>query len=218
MIRRRLSLAAGTVIAFASRVTRFSCPRAAKRSMSNPAEAAVLSLRSRFALQSIFFDPWQGIALSQRLTRAGVSMIEWPQTLGNLSLMAGNLLELIKRQQIVCYPSDDLRQAIAKTVAIESARGWRLGKAKQSDRVDPVIALAMGALACVQAGRVEPMDASLQAQLHEAVVAARRARDGVVEGDRLFANGADLARTEDGADAIPLRRRSGSRGSRWAGW
>ena len=127
--------------------------------VESTAEAAVLSLRSRFALQSIFFDPWQGIALSQRLTRAGVGMIEWPQTLGNLSLMAGNLLELIKRQQIVCYPSDDLRQAIAKTVAIESARGWRLGKAKQSDRVDPVIALAMGALACVQAGRVEPMDA-----------------------------------------------------------
>jgi phage terminase large subunit-like protein len=126
--------------------------------IESTAEAAVLSLRSRFSVQSVFFDPWQGIALSQRLTRAGVNMVEWPQTLSNLSLMAGNLLELIKRRQIVCYGADDLRQAIAKTVAIESARGWRLGKAKQSDRVDPVIALAMSALATVQAGRPGPYE------------------------------------------------------------
>jgi phage terminase large subunit-like protein len=126
--------------------------------VESTAEAAVLSLSSRFAVQSVFFDPWQGIALSQRLTRAGVNMVEWPQTLGNLSLMAGNLLELIKRRQIVCYQADDLRQAVAKTVAIESSRGWRLGKAKQSDRVDPVIALAMAALATIQAGRPGPYE------------------------------------------------------------
>lgn len=40
------------------------------------AEASILSLRSRFALQSVHFDPWQGIGLAQRLTRAGVKMIE----------------------------------------------------------------------------------------------------------------------------------------------
>jgi phage terminase large subunit-like protein len=123
--------------------------------VESTAEAAVLSLRSRYALQAVFFDPWQALSLSQRLTRAGVNMVEWPQTTSNLSLMAGNLLELIKRQQIVCYSSDELRQAVAKTVAIEGSRGWRLGKAKASDRVDPVIALAMAALAAVQAGRPE---------------------------------------------------------------
>jgi len=109
-------------------------------------------------VQACLYDPWQGIGLSQRLTRAGVKMVEWPQTIQNLSLMAGNLLELIKRKQIVCYESDDLRQAIAKTVAVEGSRGWRLGKAKQSDRVDPVIALAMAALATVQAGRPGPCE------------------------------------------------------------
>ncbi len=118
--------------------------------VTNTAEAAVLSLASRFSVQAVFYDPWQGIALSQRLTRAGVRMTEWAQSLPNLSLMAGNLLELIKRRQLVCYPAADLRQAISKTVAIENPRGWRLGKAKQSDRVDPVIALAMAANAAVQ--------------------------------------------------------------------
>lgn len=116
------------------------------------AEAAILSLRSRFMLIGVLFDPWQGIGLSQRLTRAGVRMTEWAQSPPNLSLMAGNLLELIKRRQISVYPSDELRQAISKCVAIEGARSWRLGKSKASDRIDPVIALAMAALACVQAG------------------------------------------------------------------
>jgi hypothetical protein len=36
----------------------------------------VLSLRSRFALQSVFYDPWQGLGLAQRLTRQGIRMTE----------------------------------------------------------------------------------------------------------------------------------------------
>jgi phage terminase large subunit-like protein len=121
------------------------------------AEAAVLSLARRFALISCHFDPWQGISLSQRLIRQGVNMVEWPQTPANLSLMAGNLLELIKRRQFASYQAPDLRDAVAKTVAIEGSRGWRLGKAKASDRVDPVISLAMACYAAVQAGRTEPI-------------------------------------------------------------
>jgi len=72
--------------------------------------------------------------------------------------MAGNLLEIIRRRQLLTYESEELRAAVSKTVAIESSRGWRLGKAKQSDRVDPVIALAMAALACVQAGAPQHME------------------------------------------------------------
>src|SRR5437868_9442908 len=66
--------------------------------------------------------------------------------------MAGNLLDLVKRRQFVTYQSADLREAISKTVAIEGMRGWRLGKSKASDRVDPVIALAMAVIATFQAG------------------------------------------------------------------
>ncbi|MGO9062439.1 MAG: terminase TerL endonuclease subunit [Candidatus Binataceae bacterium] len=120
------------------------------------AESAVLSLKNRFALRAVFFDPWQGIGLAQRLTRQGVAMTEHPQNVANLSVMAGNLLELIKNRQLVCYPSDELRQAVSKTIAIEGSRGWRLGKAKQSDRVDPIIALAMACYAATLSGRPEP--------------------------------------------------------------
>lgn len=115
------------------------------------AETAIRELKSRFNVQGIAYDPWQGVDLSQRLGRAGVNMIKVDQNLPNLTMMAGTLLDLIKRRQIVLYPADDLRQAVAKTIAIESSRGWRLGKAKQSDRVDPIIALAMAAMVATKA-------------------------------------------------------------------
>jgi phage terminase large subunit-like protein len=128
-------------------------PRAGETlDIQQTAEAAVLSLRSRFALQAVYFDPWQGIALAQTLTRQNVRMVEWGQTPANLSLMAGNLLDLIKRRQFAAYADADLRLAVSKTVAIEGMRGWRLGKSKASDRVDPVIALAMAVIATFQAG------------------------------------------------------------------
>jgi phage terminase large subunit-like protein len=117
------------------------------------AEAAVLSLRSRFALQSVYFDPWQAFGLAQRLTRQGVKMEEFAQTPANLTMMASNLLDIVKLRQFVTYPSDELRQAVAKTVAIEGLRGSRLGKSKASDRVDLVIALAMATFAVVQTGK-----------------------------------------------------------------
>lgn len=115
-------------------------------------ESAILSLRNRFCLQECRFDPWQAVHLAQRLQRAGVPMVEFPQSLPNLSMMASNLIDVLRTNTLLLYPDDGLRQAASKTVMIESARGQRLGKAKQSDRVDPIIALAMAALAAVQAG------------------------------------------------------------------
>ena len=116
------------------------------------AEAAVLSLRSRYALMAVYYDPWQAINLAQQLGRQGVNMQEWGQTVGNLSMMATNLLDLIRHRQLVTYPAPDLREAIQKTVVVESARGMRLGKNKASDRVDPIVALAMACIGCMQGG------------------------------------------------------------------
>jgi len=46
------------------------------------------------------------------------------------------------------------RTAAARTVAIEMPRGWRIGKDKQTHKIDVIVALAMSAWAAVQgAGR-----------------------------------------------------------------
>jgi hypothetical protein len=54
---------------------------------------------------------------------------------------------------LVAYPDNVLRTAVGQTVAIESSRGWRIGKEKQSHRIDVVVALAMACLAAVREQR-----------------------------------------------------------------
>ena len=117
------------------------------------AEAAILELANRFDLRVVAFDPWQSVYLGQRLQRAGIAVSELPQSIPNLTAAAGNLLDLVKRQQLILYPSDDLREAITKVVAVESTRGFRIGKTKSSNRIDAIAALSF---ACLAAFRAEP--------------------------------------------------------------
>ena len=131
----------------------FTARRGETLDVESVIETAILSLKARFALVACLFDPWQAVHLGQRLARAGVNMVEFNQHLSNLSMMAANLLDLLKTGRMRLYPDAELREAAAKTIAIENSRGgWRLGKAKQSDRVDPIVSLAMAALACERAG------------------------------------------------------------------
>jgi hypothetical protein len=90
-------------------------------------------------------------ASSQRLIREGVPMEEFPQTVANLTAASQNLYERIKGRNLIAYPSEPIRVAISRAVAIESNRGWRIGKTLQSHKVDVVVALAQAALAAVRA-------------------------------------------------------------------
>ena len=89
-------------------------------------------------------------ATAQRLTRFGVKVEEFPQSPANLTTASQNLYELIQGQGLVVYPDADLRLAISRAVAIETPHGWRIGKDKQTHKIDIVIALAMAAHAAVQ--------------------------------------------------------------------
>jgi phage terminase large subunit-like protein len=109
-------------------------------------EATVLELRERFHVRSVRFDPYQMAATSQRLARAGLPMIEFPQSTGNLTEASSNLYELFKGRNIVLYDAPEIRLAVSRAVAIEGARGWRIGKEKSAHRIDVVIALAQAAL------------------------------------------------------------------------
>ena len=113
---------------------------------------AILELKARFSLRAVHFDPYQMQATAQRLTHLGVNMVEYPQTVGNLTAASQNLYELIKSQGISVYPDDDIRLSIQRSVAVESTRGWKLAKEKASHKIDVVVALAMSSLAAVQCG------------------------------------------------------------------
>jgi Phage Terminase len=115
----------------------------------NTIERTLLELRQRFRIRKVLFDPWQMQAVAQRLQRNGLAVEEFPQTLPNLTAMSQNLFELISARNLAVYPDAAMRTAISHTVAVESARGWRLTKEKSSHKIDVVVALAMAAHSAV---------------------------------------------------------------------
>jgi hypothetical protein len=121
-------------------------------------EATIVStlreLMKRFAVRGVYYDPFQMAAVAQRLQAAGVPMREFPQTVGNLTEIGTNLYDLIKGRSLVVYPDADLRLAISRAIAVETGRGWRISKEKQSHKIDVVVALAMAAHAAIQGSRV----------------------------------------------------------------
>jgi phage terminase large subunit-like protein len=125
-------------------------------------EATILSLRDRFYVRAVYFDPFQMVSTSQRLKKAGLRMVEFPQTVPNLTEASSNLYELVKARAIIAYPDDDIRRAMNHSVAHETSRGWRIAKDKTSSRIDVVVALAQAALGAVEQGnRSEPRVSSL---------------------------------------------------------
>ena len=115
-------------------------------------EGTILNWRTRFRVREVRYDPYQMQAVAQRLAKANVPMVEFAQTVGNLTEASNNLYELVKGGNLLAYPDAAIRLAVQRTVAVESSRGWKLDKSKQSHRIDVIVALAMAALAAVQGG------------------------------------------------------------------
>jgi phage terminase large subunit-like protein len=115
-------------------------------------EATLRDLRQRFRLRKVLYDPFQMHATAQRLQGAGVPMEEYPQSVPNLTRASQNLFELIEARNLVAYPNEALRLAVSRAVAVETTRGWRIAKDKQSHKIDVVVALAMAALAALDGG------------------------------------------------------------------
>jgi len=115
-------------------------------------EQTVLDWHSRFNLRECRYDPYQMAATSQRLAAAGVPMVEFPQSVPNLTEASTNLYELIKAGNLVAYPDAAMRLAIQRAVAVETSRGWRIAKEKASHKIDVVVAMAQAALGAVKGG------------------------------------------------------------------
>ena len=59
----------------------------------------------------------------------------------------------MKGRNLKLYPDADMRLSTSRAVALETSRGWRIAKEKQSHKIDVVIALAMAALVAVSGGQ-----------------------------------------------------------------
>ena len=114
-------------------------------------EAYLLDLAKRFQIKKVLYDPYQMAGSATRLTKQGLPMEEFPQTFDRLTAMSQQLYDLITGQAFIAYPSEAIRLAISRTVALESSRGWIITKEKASHKIDVVVALAMACFAAVRA-------------------------------------------------------------------
>jgi hypothetical protein len=121
-------------------------------------EATLLDLHKRFRVRKVLFDPYQMHASAQRLARAGLGprrMEEFPQTQSNLTEASQTLYETIKSANITAYEDADIRLALSRAVGLETARGWRIAKNKQSHKIDQrsrsstAARLCVGSLRCI---------------------------------------------------------------------
>jgi phage terminase large subunit-like protein len=108
-------------------------------------EATLIDLCNRFAVRRILYDPYQMQASAQRLHKLGLPIREFPQTVPNLTLASQGLYELIESRSLILYPDAAMRLAASRAIAVETTRGWRIAKEKQSHKIDVIVALGMAA-------------------------------------------------------------------------
>jgi phage terminase large subunit-like protein len=113
-------------------------------------EEMILQWDERFLLRAVYFDPFQLVSSMQRLQRAGIKTVEYPQTVPNLTAATSNLFDLIQSRSIMLYPDAAMRLAVSRAIMVESSRGFRLAKDKQQHKIDVIVALSMAALAAVK--------------------------------------------------------------------
>jgi phage terminase large subunit-like protein len=113
-------------------------------------ESYVGELHDGYRVSAVYFDPFQMARSAATLKKAGVRMVELPQSPANLTAAGQNLYELIRGRNLALYPDDGLRQHALNAVAIDTGRGWRLAKEKSSRKVDGVVALSFAALSAIK--------------------------------------------------------------------
>jgi phage terminase large subunit-like protein len=117
-------------------------------------ERYLLELHGRYAVWKVFVDPWQLANTCQRLTKRGVRIEAYPQTVPNLTRSGQALFDLLNGQTLLLYKAPDVRAQALMTVAVESARGWRIAKEKSSHKIDSIVALSMACVAALESSTV----------------------------------------------------------------
>src|SRR6266550_2250038 len=77
------------------------------------------------------------------LQQAGLPIEPFPQTQPNLTLATETLYSALNNQRLRLYDAPDLRQHVLNAASVETSRGFRLAKEKQSLKIDGAVALSL---------------------------------------------------------------------------
>lgn len=118
-------------------------------------EAEVLDLYDRGQVAAVACDPYQLHSSILRWQKAGIRVIEMPQTSARVeSDMA--LYQAINSRTLRHFGDPELTEHVKNAVAVETARGFRLAKEKASKKIDLAVALSMAAWASRQSRYAAP--------------------------------------------------------------
>jgi phage terminase large subunit-like protein len=115
-------------------------------------EAYLLELNQGFTIQCCLYDPFQFHRSAMTLRAKGLPMVEFPQSVPNLTLMGSTLYDLIEYRNLTLYNCKELRTEAAVAIAKEKDRGLQISKEKSGDKIDQIVALAMAALEATRQG------------------------------------------------------------------
>ena len=125
-------------------------------------EAYVKELSNSYHVVEVRYDPFQFHRSATTLSQAGVKMIEFPQTVSNLTEAGQALYDSVKHRTLRLYKDDELRKEASFAVGKETPRGMRIVKEKASQKIDAIVALAMAVLGVSSSGeKVTPTQVSL---------------------------------------------------------
>ena len=123
---------------------------AAPMDLEDTMEAYLLELARGYSLRTVKYDPFQFHRSAMTLSKKGLPMAEFPQTISNLTEIGQNLYDLVEYRNILLYPCKDLRFEASCAIGKETGRGLRIVKEKSSQKIDQVVALAMASIDAVK--------------------------------------------------------------------
>ena len=88
------------------------------------------------SIEKILVDPFQIHRTITTLQAAGLPIEPFPQTQPNLTLATETLYSALNNQKLRLYEAPDLRQHVLNAASVETSRGFRLAKEKQSMKID----------------------------------------------------------------------------------
>jgi phage terminase large subunit-like protein len=108
---------------------------------------AIRSLGTRYALQSVAYDPRLFEIPARMLADEGVQMVEVPQSPERMIPICGRLWEAIVGGRLAHDGDPILTDHVIGAARRDSSRGWSLSKSRSGRHIDGCIALAL-ALSC----------------------------------------------------------------------
>lgn len=119
-------------------------------------EQEMLRLWHEFRIVSVAYDPAQFQRSAITLQRAGLPMVEFTQTAGNMMLATQSLYDLLKTDTLDAYPDPELRDHIRYASAETTSRGFRLVKGRNAKyKIDAAVCLAMATYDAISRGGVD---------------------------------------------------------------